>query len=353
MSGTAIPYELKRECVEAYNSGMTPRDIYREIFRPQHPGMTIETFYCKLRHWRRGALADQATQDSGTYPGMVARAATVQVNGAGNVVQAWIKQTAGPSMDDVLEAIKAAVKPVDLQPCETPGEHMLEIPIFDAHFGVATLDDYRGHLEEIVSTIRGNKWAEVHILIGQDNLHTNDFRGHTAKGTDIGRIDFIRAWKDAWAFWLTILDTALENSPSVYVHYSKGNHDEATSWCFFKALEAAYPVARFDDSTEPRKAFTWQGCFIGYGHMEYAQNSDRIFRDFVMDFPEAFASATCREIHAGHLHRESVDDGIVVRRLASAVPPDQWSRDNGYIGAHKRFQLFEFAPGRLRAIHYV
>ena len=68
-----------------------------------------------------------------------------------------------------------------------------------------------------------------------------------------------------------------------------------------------------------------------------------------------FASATVREVHAGHLHHEGEGDlyGVMVRRLSSGVPTDEWSDNEGYIGAHKRFQVFEYAPGKLRAIYYV
>lgn len=348
-----IPYDLKRRCVEAWTSGKSSHDIYDELFRPEHPDMTYPTFRVKLQRWKKKAMADEATEISGTYPGMVAHAATVQVDGKGNITQAWIKQTAGVSMDDMLAAIRETVEPVQLPPCETPGETMLEIPIFDAHFGVATLADYEHHLAEIVATIKSKHWAEIHIIIGQDCLHTNDMRGHTAKGTDIGRVDFAAAWRDAWAFWCTILDVAIENSPHVFAHFSKGNHDETAGWCFFKALEARYVDATFDDNQEPRKAFTWEGVFVGYGHVEYANKIDKIFRDFVLDFPIAFAGATCREIHTGHLHHETVDNGMVVRRLASAVPADEWSRNHGFFGVHKRFQLFEYSPGRLRSIIYI
>ena len=229
---------------------------------------------------------------------------------------------------------------------------MLEIPLFDCHFGVATFDDYEPILKEIVKII-SKGYDEINIIIGQDVLHNNDMRGHTAKGTQIQTVNFPKAWRDAWEFFCNILDASLRSAPSVNVRYSKGNHDECSAWCFFKGLEAAYPQATFDDDISPRKFFWWEGCFVGYGHCEYTQNADKLVRDFALEFPMDFATAECREIHTGHFHRESIDDGIMVRRLASAVPTDEWSSANGFMGVHKRFQLFEFAPCRLRSIYYV
>ena len=44
-----IPYELKAKCVEMYEAGKQPREIYTEYFSKQHTGMSLETFRRKLR----------------------------------------------------------------------------------------------------------------------------------------------------------------------------------------------------------------------------------------------------------------------------------------------------------------
>ena len=350
-----IPYSLKRRVVDAYNEGQLPREIFDEIFSKEWSGMTFDTFRRKLRDWRKWQFADDLTEAEGTYPGMIAHAATVQVNGAGMVTQAWIKQTAEVvDWDAICEMLRGAVKQECIYPPKTePSKQMLEIPIFDAHFGIAKLRDYTEALGEILDEIHSRTWEEIHIIVGQDNIHNNDLRGHTAKGTSIERVDIPAAWADAWKFWTEILRAACINSPSVRAHYSRGNHDECLSWAFFKALEAAFPTVEFDAALDPRKRFVWRRCFIGFGHLEYTTDSNKIFRDFVMDFPDEFAHADLREIHAGHLHRESIDNGMMIRRLASAVPTDEWSKANGFTGVHKRFQLFEYAPGRLRSIVYI
>lgn len=352
---TVIPYDLKRLCVQKANEGMTYKDIYKTVFLPEHSGMTWATFRVKMTAWRKKAWADEDIQNCGTFPGMTAHAATVQVTSDGRIAQAWIKESADSvNWDDIIERLQNAVTPVEVsQPTDEPERAMLEIPLFDLHFGVAKLADYVEHLSRICEIIQRRKWEEIHLIIGQDCLHTNDFRGHTAKGTNIETVDIPKAWSDAWTFWVTILLTALHQSAKVVCHYSRGNHDECLSWAFFKALEAAYPDAQYDDSLAARKCFWWRRCFVGFGHLEYTTDLNKIFRDFVMDFPTDFAEADCREIHTGHLHRESLDNGCMVRRLASAVPADEWSKANGYTGTNKRFQLFEFSPGQLRSVMYV
>ena len=346
-----IPYDLKMRCVEALKD-MTYRDVYNTIFHPEYERSSFETFKRKVQMWRKKALADAETLEMGTYPGFTAHGATVQVDSDGRVVQAWIKQTDSTDWDEIIDALREGIDVRHVDGEINGGDTMLEIPLFDCHFGVATFDDYEPILKEIVKII-SKGYDEINIIIGQDVLHNNDMRGHTAKGTQIQTVNFPKAWRDAWEFFCNILDASLRSAPSVNVRYSKGNHDECSAWCFFKGLEAAYPQATFDDDISPRKFFWWEGCFVGYGHCEYTQNADKLVRDFALEFPMDFATAECREIHTGHFHRESIDDGIMVRRLASAVPTDEWSSANGFMGVHKRFQLFEFAPCRLRSIYYV
>jgi hypothetical protein len=45
--------------------------------------------------------------------------------------------------------------------------------------------------------------------------------------------------------------------------------------------------------------------------------------------------------------------GVMVRRLPTAGKVDQWSRDQGYVGACRRFAAFVYSPDSLEAIHYL
>lgn len=349
-----IEYALKVKCVSALRQ-MTTRQVFDNIFVPEMGNIwAYETFKRNMRAWKRKQLADEDTLLAGTYPNFTAHHATVQVDKEGRITQAWIKQ-----QQDVLDWVKIhellvkGLPASDIKPVQIAGETMLEIPIFDAHFGVATLETYRDTLAEILGLVTQKNYDEINILVGQDALHNNDLRGHTAKGTAIERVDFPRAWADAWTFYRAIIEAAIKHASRVNVCYSKGNHDECASWCLFKALEAVYWQCSFDDSLAPRKCVFWRDCFIGYGHCQYTSKNAALFQDFVLDFPAEFAAAKVREIHSGHFHRESIDEGYMIRRLPSGVPTDEWNSDNGYVGAHKRFQVFEWSPGRLKAIYYV
>ena len=344
---------LKAKCVAAVGT-MPTRDIYDKIFVPEYGGkITYESFKRRLREWKHMAFADEGLLAAGTFPQFLPHGATVQVNGSGEITQVWVKEHVDIDWLAIRDTIISGMVPSKIEPTNLRGATMLEIPLFDLHFGVADFDYYSETLGDILGIISEKKYDEINILIGQDILHNNDFRGHTAKGTAIEKIHFQKAWADAWNFFMLIINCALEHSPNVWLRYSKGNHDECAAWCFFKALEAKYPQCFSDDSLAPRKCIFWRGCMIGYGHCEYSKNTGKLFQNFVLDFPKEFADAKVREIHSGHLHRESVDDGLMVRRLPSGVPTDEWSSNNGYTGAHKRFMIFEWAENRLKATYYV
>ena len=286
-----MDYALKVKCVAALST-MSKREIFEKIFVPEYGDRwAYDTFTRKLRDWKRKICADENLLRAGTFPQFIPHGATVQVNASGEVTQVWVKEHAEIDWLAIRDIITENAAKSDIQPSAIGGETMLEIPLFDMHFGIGTLDYYHETLSDILSLVYKTSYDEINILFGQDVLHNNDLRGHTAKGTDIEKIDFPKAWADAWLFFRTLIDACIKQSPKVKLYYSKGNHDECSAWCMIKALEAVYPQCSFDDSLAPRKCIFWHGCFIGFGHCEYAKQSSKLFQNFVLDFPREFADA--------------------------------------------------------------
>jgi predicted phosphodiesterase len=231
---------------------------------------------------------------------------------------------------------------------------LLEISLYDMHFGISTLDDYRNVLEEIIHKIRYREWNKIVIPIGQDLLHTDNFKGQTANGTNIGKVDLEKAFDEALVFYETVITEALKHSNNnVECIYVKGNHDESMTYGLFRVLKAIFPQVEFDTGLEQRKAFVWEKIFIGLTHGDKGAN--RLMENFMSKFGKLIANAEVREIHSGHLHTEITKDkfGLVQRTLATANKTDEWHDDNGFIGANKRFQLFEYSPSTLDAIYYI
>ena len=232
---------------------------------------------------------------------------------------------------------------------------MLEIPLFDMHFGIADIDYYRNTLAEILGIVSSKHWDKIIIPVGQDLFHNDSItKGVTTKGTQIEKVDLKKAVYDAETFYFNLIDTAIKSANEVQVIYSPGNHDKTVGWFFARILKTRYGDI-VDDSAKERKAVWWNGCFIGITHGDKHTDTPNGLRGkFTMEFPTLFATAKVREIHAGHLHNEMSKDeyGVQVRRVSSGNKDDDWTTDEGY-KSQKRFMLFEYAPNRLKSIHYV
>lgn len=269
-------------------------------------------------------------------------------------MQAWIKQTLDDGQwDRLLEVIRENAEPIKIEPVSGDGSGMLEIPLWDMHL---PLSDHMESVGELLGIIGRQKWDEINIVIGQDMFHNDDMRGRTSSGRAIEKVDIPEAWEIAKSIWYSVIDEALRQSGRVNLIYSVGNHDESLSWSFVQMLKDHYPQVNVDDELKQRKCICWNGCFIGLTHGHYMKNRMHDLRgQFTIEFPEQFARSTVREIHAGHLHSEAEGDlyGVMVRRLSRNGETDKWSEDEGFVGAHRRFMIFEWAPGRLRAIDYV
>ena len=355
-----IPLKVKRTCVEMYASGKTSRDIYcnyyvNEMENPQ----SFSSFKRAIQKWKNQVYADDLTLDAGTYEGFVAHNATVQVSKDGEIVQAWIKQRATDvDPEEFIRAISPKVEKFEhtFGPFDNSFD-MLEIPLFDMHWGIAFLNYYESTMNEILTLILSHKWKKIVIPFGQDFFHNDSIvKGQTTKGTNIEKVDMTRAVKEGQTFLYTIIDTAIENADEVKVLYTPGNHDLSISWMFVQVLIERYGSNIVDDSLEYRKVFTYGKNSIMVTHGDSKQAvSKNLAQIFPVSFPEEFANASIREVHAGHLHREGEADiyGVMVRRLSSGNITDDWSDKEDFIGAHKRFMLFEWSLDKLKSIHYV
>lgn len=241
---------------------------------------------------------------------------------------------------------------IDKEPADKHSK-LLEISLYDMHFGVSSLEYYQNHLEEIVYKIRSRSWEKILFVIGQDLLHNDNFKGQTANGTQIDKVDMEKAFDEAVAFYETLIKEALVKANEIDCIYVKGNHDESISYGLFRTLKATFPQVNFEGSMKQRKGFVWEKIFIGLTHGDKGAN--RLMENFLSEYGKLIAQAEVKEIHAGHLHTEITKDkfGIVQRTLATANKTDDWHEDNGFVGANKRFQLFEYSPTTLDAIYYI
>lgn len=302
---------------------------------------------------------DDTTLECGTYEGFTAHNATVQVSKTGEIVQAWIRQNVNEfDLEELVKALKESVEPYKYEPRNNPeADRMLEIPLFDMHWGVSFMDDYHPVLDEVLRLIHSRHWDRIVIPFGQDFFHNDSVvNPTTTKGTVVDKVDMVRAVKEGRQFITAIIDAALNNSNETHVVYTPGNHDRSVTWMFMQVLLERYGTKVVDDAMEYRKVFTYGKISIMVTHGDSKQaTANNLAHIFAVSFPEEFAKASVKEIHSGHLHHEKEGDifGVMIRRLSAGNAVDDWSNRQDYIGTHRRFMIFEWDRSSLRSIHYV
>ena len=355
-----IPIDVKRRCCELMQQGVPKKTIYKEEIEPlENCSMPFESFRKRINEWIKKSYPDDMTLKAGTYEGFIAHDATVQVSSTGEIVQAWIKQKTGEiDLDDFLSAIQDSVEPYEYIPKNlTCSSHMLEIPLFDMHWGVSFMDYYRPFLDECIDLIQSRAWDKIVIPFGQDFFHNDSMvNGVTTKGTQIEKVAMIRAVKEGKQFMFALIDNAIICANEVKVIYSPGNHDRSMSWMFMQVLLERYGANIIDDSMEYRKVVTYGENAIMITHGDSKQATPKnLAHIFPIAFAEEFANSNIREVHAGHLHHETDSDvyGVMVRRLSSAGQISEWSDKEDFIGTHRRFMLFDWGLEKLKSIHYL
>ena len=339
---------------------MPPRTIYKEVYVPaMGETMDPKAFRSCLSRWMQKKFPDSLTLEAGTYEGFTAHGATVQVNANGEIVQSWIKQSANQvDPEEFINSVVKKVEPYTFEPHSSyRSENMLEIPLFDMHWGIAFMDHYKPTLESILKVITSHNWKTIVIPFGQDFFHNDSIvNGQTTKGTVIEKVDMQRAVKEGQQFMYTLIESAIANADVVKVLYSPGNHDRSISWMFMQVLLARYGSDIVDDTMEFRRVFTYgkNAVMVTHGDSKNA-TAKNLAHIFPVTFPREFADATTREVHSGHLHHESDSDifGVMVRRLSSGNVTDEWSNKEDFIGVHKRFMLFDWSLEKLSAIYYI
>jgi hypothetical protein len=354
-----IPIEVKKKCVEMALNNKTAREVYMEYYSKSFDTQ-YESFRRMLKMWKKKKWADETLMEAGNLGyDYTPHATTVQVNGKGEIVQAWIKSKTGDDIYlKIIDAIHSLTPFEPIQPkIKELLDRMLEITFDDMHWGIAFFEDYEDTLSDTLDLIRTRKYKEINIVIGEDLLHTDDLKGHTSNGTYIGEIDVSRAYNDCLRFYFAIMTAALEHAETVNVVYSMGNHSETLSWTIVQVLKHMFPQANYDDRFEERKLITYGKVFIGLTHGDVIPNSlSKVKELFVEENPVEYAGAKIKEIHIGHFHAEKETgdiNGCIVRRLSTKVPTDKWHKKNGYTMAAKRFMLFEYTTEKLAAIYYV
>src|SRR5699024_1260687 len=261
-------------------------------------------------------------------------------------------------LDELIKLITADTKRLKLNTAKYKVKDKRALNIFfsDLHFGINTLEDYQDVIESTVELLHSNIWEEVIIPFGSDMLHVDNLNLTTANQTRMNDVSIPDMIENAKQFYTTIIDGAVKQSNKVTVLYIGGNHDVSTSYLLSHWLDAHYKeVSKVSvcKEIEEIKVHMFDNVFMAFTHGD--KGGKRKVSTLASQYPKEWAIADVREIYTGHLHYEQAVDenGITHRILPTKAKTDEWHKKNSFVGAHKRFQIFEYTSNKLDKIHYV
>lgn len=234
--------------------------------------------------------------------------------------------------------------------------HMLELALFDAHFGklcwgAETGTDYDLRIAErvyvdafddLLARIAGYEIEKVLIPIGNDMFQVDNWQGTTAHGTVVDSVDdrFQKVFRAGCRALTHAIERAREIAPVECV-WVPGNHDTSTSWYLVEWLGARFHAdasVTLDNGPSPRKYHEYGVTLLGFTHGRDEKMND-LPLIMAAEQPEAWSRTTHHEIHVGHWHKKKElrhlagDEfgGVRVRVIPPLSGTDKWHHERGYV----------------------
>lgn len=272
----------------------------------------------------------------------------------GTVPQYSITVKVKPKSDiSVLELsgiINRGIKQKRLKRTSGTLKRMLDIPLYDLHFGINSYENMMPYLEKIQAIIHSHLPQKIVIEVGGDLLHSDYLKTtKTVNGTQLDHVDMINAWESAAEFIKGIIEPAIENSSITELRAIGGNHDFDMQWAFVEMIKARYPQLDVFNPGSYRQVFTYGKVSIMMAHGDTAKA--KLSRLFANEYPAEWASSVWRETHWGHFHTETVKDdgGTIQRQFGTPKPADGYEVKNGYTMNQHVLKVLEYDENGLIA----
>lgn len=291
-------------------------------------------------------------------------------------VKAWLRRKRGLNAEDVRAALVADLKahaPIYpamrlVQPRTGQDGHLLELCVFDPHFGKYAWAEETGEdydigiaadrflwaVEKLIGQARGFPIERIVFPVGNDAIHADNLQGTTTAGT---RQDVDSRWfkvfRTARLVYQRAIDRCMEIAP-VDLVVVPGNHDQQSALALGEVLDAQY--SRTDRVTvqggpKPRKYYAYGKCLIQYQHGHQQKPAD-MASVMPVEEPHLWAASEFREVHHGHHHRKKetqfvgVEEhkGVRVRGISSLSSTDAWHSEQGFVHAWKAAEGYIWHP---------
>ncbi len=249
---------------------------------------------------------------------------------------------------------------------ENPGDHLLEMDLFDIHYGKLCWKGESGQnmnskmsrsrvMRSVCTLLERGRWFGIDRIlfpVGNDFFNSDNQYDTTAKGTkqhEDGR--WQKTFLEGKDLLIEIINLMRSFAP-VDVVLVQGNHDFERSFYVAAVLEAVFDNA--DDVSVrldglQRKYYRYGSSLIGLTHGEGVPTKD-LPLIMAQESKEMWAATRFREFHAGHIHHKKELQtittkeykGIMVRYLRALTGIDAWHSWKGFIGSQQSAEAFLF-----------
>ena len=239
--------------------------------------------------------------------------------------------------------------------------HLLEVNIFDLHFGklcwgLETGDNYDTKIaakrflkaiDAIIQRSKGYDIKRVVFPVGNDFFNSDTRLNQTSAGTPQDEdVRWQKTFKEGRQLLIAGIDMLSKVAP-VDVVIIQGNHDWERSFYVGDVLSCWYHNNKnviVNNEPTPRKHYQFGNCLISYTHGNNEKTIDLPLL-VASEVPKLWAATQFREIHIGHLHHKKEikfmatqeHKGIVIRFMRSLSGTDAWHNLKGYKGAICQF----------------
>ena len=285
-------------------------------------------------------------------------------------VKVWLKRRQSPELASALErVIKLAHEraPRKWPKTKARGTHLLEVSLFDHHFGMyawgqetgenydltIARDRFDAGVHDLVTKARGFEPAQILFPIGNDFFHINNPEGVTPSGGN--RLDVDSRYQKVYEAGCLSLVRGIEYATSiapVHLLWVPGNHDPQMSYHLCRFLSAWFRHDKrvtVDCGAQTRKYFRYGKTLLGFTHGN-RENHARLPLLMATERAADYGEVTTREWHLGHYHREretrfvagDTDGDVIVRVLPSLSGTDAWHFQQGFVKTTKTAEAYVY-----------
>lgn len=298
-------------------------------------------------------------------------------------VKVWLERKSPKQFTDAIESLCERIKKhaprypqLAKRKCKDP--HLLEVCVFDAHFGKLawqpeTGTNYDLHITERIfqdavhdlcnrAVASYENIDRVLFPVGNDFLHVDGLESATTKGTRVDSDGRYPKIIESAAIALTNAIDFMAGIAPVDVLWIPGNHDRIASYHICRELKAHYHRAKhvqIDVTPPTRKYYKYGKTLLGFCHGD-KEPLHKLPHVMATERPQEWAQTTSHEWHTGDKHHSkrrdwlSVDEhnGTVVRILSSISGTDAWHYDNLYVNSRRAAECFLWHKERGYSGHF-